>query len=65
MDDLIVQEFQDGVNAYWAGGVPEDWQDEDRRATSPYLQGWYMASMWETSAGWLTDEAGDPLQDED
>ena len=29
MDDLIVQEFQDGVNAYWAGGIPEDWQDED------------------------------------
>jgi len=65
MDDLIVSEFTDGVNAYWSGECPDNWNSDEARAKSPYLQGWYMASMWETQPGWLVDFDGTPMQEDD
>lgn len=63
--DTVEDEFSKGVNAYWAGGCPEGWDKKKRRERSPYLMGWYMASMWETQVGFITDEDGDPLQLDD
>lgn len=65
MYDEVEDEFRKGVNAYWSGQVPTMWNDASMRERSPYLMGWYMASMWEVSVGWITDEDGEPLQDED
>lgn len=64
MFDTVTKEFTDGVDAYWAGEVPDGWEDPNRRNQSPYLMGWFMSAQWETAPGWLTDEDGDPLQDE-
>lgn len=61
MFDSIQYQFNAGVEAYWAGDLPENWKSEETRATSPFLTGWYMASMWETQPGFLIDEDGDPL----
>lgn len=63
--DTVTQEFADGAEAYWSGDLPDGWDDYNVRSRSPFLTGWYMASMWETQAGWLTDAYGDPLQEED
>lgn len=65
MEDTIAQEFNDGVNSYWAGELPDYWDHPETRARSPFLTGWYMASMWETQPGWLFDQDGDPLQEEE
>jgi hypothetical protein len=65
MNDTVTEEFTQGVDAYWAGDLPENWNDPEARAVTPYLMGWYMASLWETQAGTLLDEDGEPLQDED
>lgn len=64
MNDELTQQFADGVNSYWSGEVPDYWDHPETRNRSPFLQGWYMASMWETQPGWLFDMDGDPLQDE-
>lgn len=63
-EDDVVTLFKQGTDAYWAGELPENWNHPETRAKSPYLQGWYMASMWETHPGWLLDEDGMPIQDE-
>ena len=65
MNDTVTEEFTQGVDAYWGGEVPEGWQSQSTREQSPYLMGWYMASLWETQPGYLRDLDGDPLQDED
>jgi hypothetical protein len=65
MADALVKEFEDGVDAYWAGELPDNWNDPETRAKSPFITGWYMASMWETSPGWLLDSDGQPFQEED
>lgn len=63
--DTVEDEFSRGVNAYWSGMCPEGWDDVKRRARSPYLMGWYMASMWEVEVGFITDEFGDSLQEDE
>lgn len=65
MSDTITQEFADGVDAYWSGELPEGWNDYEVRCKSPYLTGWWMASVWETQPGYLRDLDGEPFQDED
>jgi hypothetical protein len=60
--ETIVQEFQDGVDAYWAGRLPDGWGDKEERERCPFLTGWYMASQWDIDEGFLVDEDGDPLQ---
>lgn len=65
MDDMVLEEFTDGVNDYWGGECPDGWDDSKRRNNTPYLMGWYMASMWEVYPGQLLNRAGYPLQDED
>jgi hypothetical protein len=64
-EDKVTSEFSDGVDAYWSGECPEGWDDPKRRERSPYLSGWYMASMWETSPGYITDGDGYPLQEDE
>lgn len=64
-EDMVIDQFNQGVEAYWAGELPDGWDNSKRRERSPYLTGWYMASMWETSPGWITDMVGDSLQDDD
>lgn len=64
-DDVVAIEFIHGVNDYWGGELPENWNNEKARAESPYLAGWYMASLWEVEPGRLLDADGAPLQDED
>ena len=63
--DVITEEFQAGVNAYWSGELPDGWNSADKRAVSPYLTGWYMASVWETDEGALVDSDGIPFQEVD
>lgn len=54
--DEIVEAFSRGVNDYWSGLAPKHWDKPALRDRSPYLQGWYMASMFETAEGFLTLE---------
>jgi len=61
--DSVEDEFSKGVNAYWGGSVPDGWESPEKRARSPYLMGWYMASMWEVEEGFITDQFGDPIQE--
>lgn len=42
MDTL--EEFEAGINAYYAGEVPDGWDDPNRRGNSPFLMGWFMES---------------------
>lgn len=65
LDDDLCAEFTRGVNDYWGGEIPDGWDDAERRAHTPYLSGWFMASMWEVRPGWITDEFGVPIQGED
>lgn len=53
--------FSEGVNAYWSGELPDNWNDNDMRVRSPYLMGWWMASMSEVSEGFITDEEGNEV----
>ena len=52
MDDLEAL-FAQGVRDYWAGELPNNWNNSELRARSPYLTGWYMASMSEVDPDWL------------
>ena len=52
MDDLEAL-FVQGCNDYWAGELPNNWNNEELRKRSPYLQGWYMASMSEVDPDFL------------
>lgn len=54
--DEVVEAFTEGVNDYWAGKVPDHWDKPALRDRSPYLQGWYMASMSEVGEGFLCTE---------
>lgn len=63
--DLIVTEYTRGVNAYWSGECPDSWSDPAKREVSPYLMGWYHASLWEVSVGDLTYDDGTPMQEDD
>lgn len=63
--DRFVDEFNAGVDAYWGGELPDGWNSPETRAQSPYLTGWYMASLWETQPGFLLDMDGYPLQEGD
>lgn len=63
--DVVEDEFTAGVNAYWSGECPDGWDNLDKRTRSPFLMGWYMASMWECYPGTITDRDGDPFQTED
>lgn len=62
MDDVTV-DFEAGVDAYWGGVLPDGWDKPKRREKSPYLMGWWMASMWETSPGWIRDRYNEPMQE--
>ena len=64
-DDDVTAEFARGVNDYWGGEAPDGWDDEERRNQTPYLMGWYMASMWEVQPGWILDEDGNPIQEDE
>ena len=64
MNDTVQEEFTEGVEAYWSGELPEGWDDYSVRSKSPFLVGWYMASMWENMPGYLTDRDGEPLQED-
>ena len=65
MDDVLVGEFRAGVNAYWSGELAEGWNNRETREKSPFVMGWYMASMWETQPGFLLTEDGEPMQEGD
>lgn len=54
----IEDEFTDGVNAYWAGEVAEGWDNPDVRNYSPYIMGWYLASLSEVEPWKLRDRDG-------
>ena len=41
----IAEEYQNGIDDYEAGSVPAGWDDPDRVVRSPYLSGWYQASL--------------------
>ena len=41
----IVEEFQRGSEAYWAGEVPPGWDNVDERCQNPFLMGWYLESQ--------------------
>ena len=64
LDDDVTAEFTRGVNDYWAGEVPDGWNDPKRRDVTPYLAGWYMASVWESYPGTLLYEDGTPMQED-
>lgn len=64
MDELLEDMFSAGVNAYWSGKVPKHWNKRAEREKSPFLTGWYMASMLETMPGWIVDADGDPVQED-
>lgn len=40
----VLEEFEDGIRAYYAGEVPDGWNDRERRERSPFLMGWFMES---------------------
>jgi hypothetical protein len=63
MDDELIEAFTQGVNDYWAGKAPAHWDKPALRDRSPYLQGWYMASMTETSEGFICAEINPHLDD--
>lgn len=65
MDDVLVRDFEAGVDAYWGGVLPDGWDKPKRRGKSPYLMGWWMASMWETAPGWCKDHHGNSYQEGD
>ena len=46
--DTLIEEYQNGIDAYWAGDVPDGWQDPDLVSRSPFLSGWYQASIIDT-----------------
>lgn len=47
MDNEAADLFQQGVDDYWSGHVPKNWDNKDKRQRSPYLMGWYMESMFD------------------
>lgn len=50
----MVQDFESGVNAYFSGECPDNWNNKAMRERSPFLSGWYMASMTEVGEDdWL------------
>lgn len=49
----VVELFQRGSRDYWAGEVPDGWEDPAQRESSPYLQGWYLESMAEVNSEWI------------
>jgi hypothetical protein len=65
MDDAMVQDFRNGVDAYWSGQLADGWDNESVRNRSPYIMGWYLASMWEVSPGYVLDEDGNAFQTPD
>lgn len=61
--DEVVEAFNQGVQDYWAGKAPKNWAAPALRDRSPYLQGWYMASMSEVGEGFLCLEIDPDVED--
>lgn len=58
MFDNIVSLFDQGADSYYAGEVPEGWDNPEVRERSPYIMGWYMASMVDNDPEWLDNFDG-------
>jgi hypothetical protein len=48
----VLSEYERGVDCYWAGQIPTGWEGSRWDATavakaarSPFIMGWYQASM--------------------
>ena len=65
MDTELIQEFTDGVNAYWSGREPEGWNSKAKRAESPFLSGWYWAAELEVGFRSVRDQDGNYMNGDD
>jgi hypothetical protein len=59
MDQELISEFEDGVNAYWGGQEPKGWQSAKKRAESPFLTGWFWAAELEVGCNSVRDQHGE------
>jgi hypothetical protein len=60
--DELVEEYSSGVDDYYAGVVPDHWDNEEIRNQSAYLTGWYQASMVDNMPDWVfTQEETDSM----
>ena len=59
--DTVLEEFEAGMDSYWAGETCEGWENPDTRNHSPFVAGWFMASMSEVDPTYLLDRDGELL----
>lgn len=50
----LSEEFERGVDDYWAGKAPTGWDGPEGKS-DPYLLGWNMAAEQENQIGWFSE----------
>ena len=58
--DNLEKRFNDGVNFYWFGGVPEGW-DKKKAWHDPYLAGWLLASHQDNGIYFFAEDEDEDL----
>jgi len=59
----ITDRFSQGVDDYYAGEVPDGWDDSEAWK-NPYLAGWLLASHEDNGIEWFADDREDDENDE-